>query len=486
MNLQICKDCKPYERDKMKILLVAFPRTHYARKYKGAIPLPVNLLYIASYLRKNGHIPHIIDFSTHNVPDDVPPVLYFSKFLKTTLQSAKFELIGLSCFYSQQFPWIREIAEELRKKYATPIAVGGLHPTLFAREILENCQAIDFIILNEEEVPMVELANSIESEHSKDLFNIPSIGYRIKNSVHINETNQNLFIEDLDQLGIPAWDLINVNDYYSDCSSFWNPKNHNIQVVIPILSSRGCPLSCSFCMSKSFVGKRIRFRSPKVTVDEIEMLMERYGATYFEFSDDNISIKKSHIIGICDEIIKRKLDIQFSLATGLHLPSANEEIFQKLAQAGCVTIALPIEHGNDYIRNEVIGKNLSRKHIIHVRDICKKYNFFTIGLYIIGFFEETKETLTESLMLMEELELDVNWVGNLVPFPGTPMFEPAKNAGLLNINTEEHELWEGVLPFNLSISYIKTPHLSEDEWKYFREKFASIKFNSKRAKKLNN
>jgi radical SAM superfamily enzyme YgiQ (UPF0313 family) len=132
----------------------------------------------------------------------------------------------------------------------------------------------------------------------------------------------------------------------------------------------------------------------------MEMLYKDYGLSYFGFADDNLTLNKSHIITICNEIIRRGMVIQFESINGYNLASMDKEIVDAMVHAGCVYVILPIEHGCDHIRNEIIGKRLERQKILEVTELYKAYNLLTRGYFIMGFPEDTNETLEETYRIM--------------------------------------------------------------------------------------
>ena len=192
------------------------------------------------------------------------------------------------------------------------------------------------------------------------------------------------------------------------------------------------------------MGKKFRVRSPRRVVDEIQMLYENHGENYFSFLDDNMNLKKEHILSVCSEICKRGLNIEYETLSGLYIGSLDREVIDALDQSGCVFVRLAIEHGNDYIRNDVIGKHLKREKIYEICAILKeKTNIRTASMFIMGFPEDTCETLEDTRKMIVDLRLDVNQVSNLMPFPGTRVFEQARNDGLLLHNYDVDRLWSG-------------------------------------------
>ena len=123
--------------------------------------------------------------------------------------------------------------------------------------------------------------------------------------------------------------------------------------------------------------------------------------------DDNLTLNKAHIIDLCNEILRRKIKIIFNTPNGVWINSIREEVVAKMAEAGFVHAGMPIEHGDEYIRNKVIGKVLDRKKIFEVARLFKKYKVMTHGMFIMGFPEDTNETLKNTYDMMNELRVQI-------------------------------------------------------------------------------
>ena len=234
------------------------------------------------------------------------------------------------------------------------------------------------------------------------------------------------------------------------------------------------------------MGRGYRTHSPERVVDEIEQLYSVYGINYFGFVDDNLTLNKKHIVSICDQIVRRRMNIQFESFNGYNIASMDEEIVAAMCEAGCVYVIMPIEHGSDDIRNAIIGKKLSREKIYTCAKLYKKYGLLTRGVFIMGFPEETEATLEDTLRMMHELELDMYNVFTLIPFPGTKVFEQAMRDGLFLHAIDHSTLWEGTLELNALCTqfFIKPYDLSIDTLARYRETFDALQFNSLRVKKL--
>ena len=273
---------------------------------------------------------------------------------------------------------------------------------------------------------------------------------------------------------MPAWDLININKFEMNLDHYYNPPKLPVKFKAAIFSSRACPMSCNFCDMFLVMGKKHRKRRVKTIVDEIELLNKSYGVNYFSFMDDQLTLNKTHIIDICNEILKRKIKIIFDTPNGLWINSLREEVVAKMAEAGLVCASLAIEHGNDYIRNKVIGKILDRKKIYEVAALLKKYKIMSMGLFIMGFPEDTNETLKSTYDMMDELQLDKVSVGTLMPFPGTNLFNQVVKDKLFIRNWNLDELWKTPISQNQNDFIIKPFNMTLDDLYKWRGKFDTM------------
>ena len=353
----------------MKVLLIA-PYVNY--KYdRSADSLSredfypsLALLHLAASLRANNYEPIIVDLNNATVHYQKEKYLdYCKKIIIKSLNECKPDLVGINCLFSGVFPDVLKFAKTVKSHSPhLKIAIGGIHPTTFPKEILSNCNDVDYIAIGEGEKAMVALTTSIETKNENLLSNIKSFAYRDKDGV-VKINRESNYVDDLDTLPMPAWDLINFKDFEMKLDYYYNPQELPIKNKAAIFSSRACPCDCNFCDMFLVMGKKHRKRSVKTIVDEIEFLHKSYGVNYFSFMDDNLTLNRTHIMDLCNQILKRKLKIICDAAAGLWINSLREEVIAKMAEAGFVYAMIAIEHGNDHIRNNVIKKHLERKKI---------------------------------------------------------------------------------------------------------------------------
>jgi magnesium-protoporphyrin IX monomethyl ester (oxidative) cyclase len=341
-----------------------------------------------------------------------------------------------------------------------PVALGGPHSTLFPKPILEDYKYIDYIVLGEGEMSFKELLRAHFAD--KRLLNeIDGIAYRKCSDIVVKPKTK--FIEDLDTIPYPAYDLIDIKDYYFDTSDWHNPRKLPINHNFSMITSRGCPRQCTYCAMKHFHGLRYRMRSARNVVDEIQYLHDKYNCRYISFVDDNMAVNKKRVLEIMSGICRRKLNIQFDTSQGLEINTLDEEMLKAMVGAGFIRTAVGIEAGSEHIRNVVIKKNLKDKTIYNFFKMAAKYkNLRFVAFFICGFPQETEETLNATFEMIKKLPLDSAGLNILVPFYGTEMFKFCYERGLLNIDINNlHNMSFSfsedfvIKPFSIDIAYLR-------------------------------
>lgn len=436
----------------VKVLLIN-PYTPKFVSYKDK-SIPAGLLYIASTLQQAEHEVRLIDINNGFDID----------YLLTVMKDFRPDTVGIGVLFSGRFKPALHISRIVKQHNpAVSVVLGGIHPTIFPEEILKEYSYIDYIILGEGETTFLDLVNG------KSLKNIDGLAYRSGGKVIINPKTK--FVDDLDILPFPAYDILGLESYYFDTSNWHNPKKLPINISIPIISSRGCPNRCNFCSMYMVHGRKFRFRSPENVVDEVEMLYKKYNHRYFSFMDDNLTFSKKRTLEICNEIIDRGLNIQFDTPNGVSIKTLDKEVMDVLTEAGLVRLCVAPESGSEFIRNKVIHKSLSNKEIYDFFDMVKDYKDLLIkAFFVIGFPEETKETLNETHEMIKNINVHQLSIFNIVPFPGTVLFEQCKNERLISVPIEGlHNLGTFTNYNESDAPYIKPYNLEIEELFNFRK-----------------
>jgi anaerobic magnesium-protoporphyrin IX monomethyl ester cyclase len=318
-------------------------------------------------------------------------------------------------------------------KHAGPIPVvwGGLHPTMLPEQTLQN-EFIDIVGIGEGEKTIVELAKVLREHGQKAeaLANVAGIAF--KNNGKVIVTVPRPFMQDLDDL-YPAWDHIDVGRYFGPGKNFYAEQGFQLsdKNIGAIITSRGCPWRCGFCYNQ-FINKRIfRAHSPQRVIHDIQNYQERYGITAIVFEDDYFFAVKDRSL----EII-RHLNLPWSsnIRTN-HIAKWGDEFARELSQHKCLELRIGAESGSQRML-DVMKKDITVDQIRRAVELCVKYDIpVTVG-FMLGLPGERWADVLETLNLMDELERMGEHVKTLgpgiyMPYPGTPLFDLAREYGFV-------------------------------------------------------
>lgn len=469
----------------MRVLLINPPTPDFLPN-KEYIP-PSSLLYLAAVLQHNDTEVKLLDLNVYKPWEKgLRGEHACEEVILQTIAAFQPRLIGFGCLFSGHFPPLLKFSERVRSKHkGIPIVIGGMHPTIFAKEILTHCPSIDFVVIGEGEEQIVTLTQALDKKDLSYLPDLEGIAYRQNEQIIVHPKSH--FIENLDGLPFPAYDLIKFEEYYHPTSHWCNPKHLSFSMSVPIISTRSCSMRCNFCSMFLVMGPTLRTRTAENVVDEIQLLYDRYGQTHFSFMGDNLNLNKQHIISICKEIVRRKLDIQFETPNGLSVAPLDREVMDAMIEAGWIRGAIAIESGSDFIRNKVMGKQLSRGKIMEVIQLAKTYkDLYLKAYFVIGMPEETPHTLMETYRMIEEIDVDEVYVTNLMPFPGTSVFAQAVRDHLFVEEMDLDNLWKAT-GFHYHENYkfyIKPYQMKIEELNEFRGKINRLIEDLKTRKKV--
>jgi len=407
--------------------------------------------YMASILRKNGHEVYFIDCAILKKP--------YSQIIRQVerLNPDAIGITAVSAYYSE----MKKLARMLHK-LKIPIILGGVHVTILPELSLRECGA-DFAVLGEGELTILDLMN-IWQDNEKRKY-IKGIAY-IEHNQFIRNPEREL-IQNLDDLPFPAYDLINPLQY-SIKHSYFKIKRYP---ALAIFTSRGCPHTCSFCASCTFWRHRYRRRSPQNVVDEIEYLVREFGIKEIQIGDDYFNCNKNHVIEICREVLRRKLDLSFSCPNGLRFENVDKELLTIMRKTGFFTLTFAVESGSQTILDR-INKKLDLKNVSRIIKLAKQLGFFLNGYFIFGLPGETYETVRRTIQFAKSLPYDAMAFFIAKPLPGSSWFDQwSHNKKISEIDYNWFHFLEigGKLEFFDGKRKLKLP---SDAWKefYFRPK----------------
>jgi len=363
----------------------------------------LGLGYIAAVLEKNGFPVRFIDMYALDLS---------IKEFKAMLKEKPPTIIGITCDTSTIVS-VKKIASFIKKRYSACIViVGGIHPTLFPDETI-NAGMFDVVVLGEGELTMLELVQSIES--GNDLEDVKGILF--KKDGKIIKTQPRPIIDNLDEIPFPARHLMPRERYTSALT-----RNSQMTTII---SSRGCPFNCLFCVLSS----RWRGRSPENVVDEIQQVVVNFGIKEFFFEDSTMTLEKTRVIRMCKEIVRRKLPIIWQCST--RADCVNQDLLFWMRRAGCTRIQYGIESGDPRIL-KTLQKRITIKQARDAIYWSKRAGLETFLFFMIGSPGETMETINRTINFAKELDSDFVGFSIAVPMPGTALFDLAVENGILD------------------------------------------------------
>ncbi len=289
------------------------------------------------------------------------------------------------------------------------IIMGGAHPTALRKKIFQECPEIDFLFLGEAEENFPEFVLALIQK--KQISSYPN-GILTPDS-----STEPVIVSDLNKLPLPSWDLLPMERYRHPL--FPGKK------LATIISSRGCPYQCIFC-DKSVSGSRWRARSADNVLKEIEELYFQEKVQAIIFYDDLFTLDTERVIEVCKGIIKKDIKISWKCEGRVNI--IDEEMLYWMKKAGCRIIAYGIESANQKSL-DWLKKGVSIKQIKDAVANTKKAGIKVLGYFIFGIPVESYEEALESIQFAIDLGLDYVQFGSLSPFPGSPLYELAKNQG---------------------------------------------------------
>jgi len=379
----------------MKIILT---RPNY---HSHLVTPPLALGYLSAYLRNNGYQVKIVDGLNYGLTNQ-----------EIVEQCQEADLVGISIM-SDYFLETKDLCQKL-KQINKKVVLGGPHPSVLAKETLEETKA-DYVIIGEGEETLLDLVKAIENQ--QDVKQIPGLISRNK-----KEFIPRPLIKDLDSLPFLDWSALDPRNY--------KKAPHGALIknfpVAPIISSRGCPYQCKFCASPAIWHRIIRFRSPANVVDEIEYLVNNFGVKEIHFEDDNLTLKKEHVSQICSLILERNLKISWATPNGIRADQVNFEILQLMKQSGCYYIVFGIESGNQEILDS-IEKKEKLIEIERAVNWSHRLGLMTQGFFIFGLPGETEKTIKRTIDFAKKIPLDRAQFLLLDLLPGSALWREYKD-----------------------------------------------------------
>ena len=322
------------------------------------------------------------------------------------------DVVGLSVmtpFASMLGPLTQGLRAALPEAF---IVVGGPHVSAFEEGALAGNVA-DAAVAGEGECALEQVIRA--HQEGADLTSIPGLLWRNGGGAITRNPGSTPFIEDLDALPFPAYDLLDVSKYWALPPMAQLPPHK----YLSLFSSRGCPCRCIYC--HRVFGKRFRAHSPERLVAEIEHYTKVFGVTDIEFLDDIFNFDPKRVLDICDLIAKRNLKLRINFPNAIRTDVLTEEVIDALVGAGLYHSAFALESGSPRMQ-QFMGKHLDIDKFLRGVRWATDRGVFAHGFTMLGFPTETEEDMQATLDVACNSRLHTATFFTVIPFPNTELY----------------------------------------------------------------
>lgn len=386
---------------KMHITLVNPP---VPRGAPSARFISLGLGYLVAYLEMKQFEVNVIDYQAKEIT---------KKELINDLNRSQPKIVGVttSTLTYKSAVNIIKTAKETLPNCVT--ILGGPHVTVLDMQTLNEIPELDIVVRGEGEQTLLEIAEVVFSQKTNGIHNIRGITFR--KDMQLNRNIDRPFIKDLDELPHPAFDHFNLNRYTISGKRY-----------LPIITSRGCPFQCTFCLASKMCGTGFRTRSPVKVAKELEWLRDEHRADIFAFYDDTFTFNINRAYKICEEIINRGINLPWDCRT--RVDRINPKILAKLREANCQLIHFGVESGSQKMLN-YMKKGTTVEQNAKGIQMAKEAGIAVAISVVVGYPGETPELLKETFDFIRKTEPDYVYACQAIPYPGTEMYDKLKELG---------------------------------------------------------
>jgi len=421
---------------------------------------PLGVALIAGSLRAAGHQVTVIDAIAENPGQFIPfkgdiylqGLSYAEIIDRVTLDT---EMIGISAMFTNNWLSDRVLIDMLGEHFPkAKIVAGGEHITGLPEICMQHTKHLDVCVLGEGEETVVELAEVVGNKC--DLSSVKGILFRTENN-ECRMTPRRARIKSLEEIPYPAWDLFPLQNYKE------NKLTQGVtsgEMSLPIIATRGCPYSCTFCSSPNMWGTRYYMREPDNVLAEMKYMIQTFGVKYFEFYDLTAIIKKSWIIEFSKKIIDEKLEIIWQIPAGTRSEAIDGEVAKYLYQSGCRNITYAPESGSPTMLKK-IKKKVSLDSLLRSMQYSVEQGMNVKLNIIIGFPDERLIDIFRTIWFLIKSSYQGAYdmfPNNFIPYTGCELFEKLAKQGKINPATDDYYL-QIINADSLFNAYSYNPHL---------------------------
>lgn len=391
----------------MMRVLLAYP---FDPRDYWCIP-PISLGYIAQGLLLNGFkgAVFIEDLRKERIPPKDFPDYVKRKY-------GKIDVVGFQVF-SPVISIVRDYIRLYRRQNPNCIfIVGGPHAIFEPDDCFSKIPELAYVFTGEAEESLFHVLRGDEPDSN--------VAY-IKDGIVVKKNR--VFLEDLDKYPMPAWNVMpDLRSYPLRPVGFFTQRRR----VAPVIATRGCPFSCSYCGASQASGRKIRKRSPELVAKEVEFLVSKYKIEEIHFLDDNLTFDRDYALSICRYM--KAIGVPWSCPNGVRLDRLDPELVIEMERSGCYAFSVGIESGSEKVLRLMRrgGNMMDKRYIVKQIETIRRYTRIRItAFFILGFpgssYEDDKETINFAL----SLPIDHAAFGCFAPLPGSSEWEKLKSRG---------------------------------------------------------
>jgi len=374
---------------------------------------PLGLASIAAYLQQQGFTADIIDCFAHPDSDD-----RIDEYMRRRQPA----YIGATCTTAGFLDAVRIFR---RVKTVTPgvtTLAGGPHVSALREKIIEDFEAVDYVVVGEGEGPLRAL---MQAEGHPD--GIAGLVYRDQGRAVFTGIQKDLM--DLDSLPLPAYEKLAGFPEKYQLPIFNYPRTPNTSCI----ASRGCPYQCSYC-DRSVFRRSFRYNSAAYLYHHLTYLKDRFGIRHINFYDDQFTFNRQRVADFCQRMIEQPLGMTFNCA--VRAEHVDPDLLGLMKRAGCWMVSLGIETGDPDLlaqHRQNPDLDLMARTVRDVHDAGIRVK----GLFMIGLPGETEQSFRRTMAYIFSLGLDDLNLAKFTPFPGSPLYEHIHDLGTFEENWEK-------------------------------------------------
>ncbi len=364
---------------------------------------------LAAVVRNHGFPVRIIDLHAENI---------FPEESASRVREYSPQVIALT---AKTLGWPAVVELALLARSVVPeaiIVVGGPQLSVFPRESM-SWQCFDIAVLGDGEETFLDICQRVEDSgpHWTALQDIPGTLVRTSDGELLMNPARPA-VDDLDRLPFTAFDLMPMHRYH--CLTVLNP-------MATMVTSRGCPWHCGYC--SQVYSERLRFRSPEAVVQEMEWLERRFGVREIVMFDETFTIGKERIRQICEEKLRRNLQVRFNIRA--RVDTVDRESLNLLKQAGLRSIHMGVEAGTDRLL-KIMNKQITKEQAERAFKIARECGIETRGYFMIGYFDATAHDIEETIDFAKNLGLDWASFSVATALPATDLYKVCRQRGYID------------------------------------------------------